>query len=139
MPTFQKFYNFGKAIHEKKIDLSTDVLKLMLTNTAPSLSNTQKTDITEISAGNGYTSGGQTLTVTSSAQSSGLYTLIVSDLTITASGGSIGPWRYAVIYSDTSTNDLLLWYADYSYSVTIASGQAVTFDFDQQAGLYYYS
>lgn len=139
MPTFQKFYNFGKAIHEKKIDLSTDVLKLMLTNTAPSLSNTQKSDITEISAGNGYTSGGQTLTVTSSAQSSGLYTLIVSDLTITASGGSIGPWRYAVIYSDTSTNDLLLWYADYSYSVTIASGQAVTFDFDQQAGLYYYS
>lgn len=139
MPTFQKFYNFGKAVHEKKIDLSTDVLKLMLTNTAPSLSNTQKTDITEISAGNGYGAGGQTLTVTSSAQSSGLYTLIVSDLTITASGGSIGPWRYAVIYSDTSTNDLLLWYADYSYSVTIANGQSVVFDFDQQAGLYYYS
>lgn len=139
MPTFQKFYNFGKAIHEKKIDLSTDLLKLMLTNTAPSLSNTQKTDITEITAGNGYTAGGPSLTVTSSAQSNGLYTLIISDLTITASGGSIGPWRYAVIYSDTSTNDLLLWYADYSYSVTIASGQSVTIDFDQQAGLYYYS
>ncbi len=135
MPTFQKFYATVEAIHEKKIDLSSDVLKLMLTNTAPSLSNTQKTDITEISAGNGYSAGGSTLTVTSSAQSSGLYSLVVSDLTITASGGSIGPWRYAVIYSDTSTNDLLLWYADYGYSITVASGQSVTFDFDP-AGIY---
>lgn len=135
MPTFQKFYATVEAIHEKKIDLSSDVLKLMLTNTAPSLSNTQKTDITEISAGNGYSAGGSTLTVTSSAQSSGLYSLVVSDLTITASGGSIGPWRYAVIYSDTSTNDLLLWYADYGYSITVASGQTVTFDFDP-AGIY---
>ena len=135
MPTFQKFYATVEAIHEKKIDLSSDVLKLMLTNTAPSLSNTQKTDITEISAGNGYSAGGPTLTVTSSAQSSGLYSLVVSDLTITASGGSIGPWRYAVIYSDTSTNDLLLWYADYGYSITVASGQSATFDFDP-AGIY---
>ena len=135
MPTFQKFYATVEAIHEKKIDLSSDVLKLMLTNTAPSLSNTQKSDITEISAGNGYSAGGSTLTVTSSAQSSGLYSLVVSDLTITASGGSIGPWRYAVIYSDTSTNDLLLWYADYGYSITVASGQSVTFDFDP-AGIY---
>jgi hypothetical protein len=135
VPTFQKFYATVEAIHEKKIDLSSDVLKLMLTNTAPSLSNTQKTDITEISAGNGYSAGGSTLTVTSSAQSSGLYSLVVSDLTITASGGSIGPWRYAVIYSDTSTNDLLLWYADYGYSITVASGQSVTFDFDP-AGIY---
>jgi PKD repeat protein len=135
VPTFQKFYATVEAIHEKKIDLSSDVLKLMLTNTAPSLSNTQKTDITEISAGNGYSAGGSILTVTSSAQSSGLYSLVVSDLTITASGGSIGPWRYAVIYSDTSTNDLLLWYADYGYSITVASGQSVTFDFDP-AGIY---
>jgi len=135
MPTFQKFYATVEAIHEKKIDLSSDVLKLMLTNTAPILSNTQKSDITEISAGNGYSAGGSTLTVSSSSQSSGLYSLVLSDLTITASGGSIGPWRYAVIYSDTSTNDLLLWYADYGFSITMASGQFVVFDFDP-AGFY---
>jgi hypothetical protein len=135
MPIFQKFYATVEAIHEKKIDLSSDVLKLMLTNTAPILSNTQKSDITEISAGNGYSAGGSTLTVSSSSQSSGLYSLVLSDLTITASGGSIGPWRYAVIYSDTSTNDLLLWYADYGFSITMASGQFVVFDFDL-AGFY---
>jgi len=139
MPTFTKFYSFVEAVHEKKHDLSADSFKLMLSNTAPSLSNTQKSDITEISAGNGYTAGGISLTVSSSSQSSGLYTWIVADATLTASGGSIGPWRYAVLYNDTSTNDLLIGYLDYTYSVTIASGQSITFDFDGTSGLYYAS
>jgi len=139
MPTFTKFYGFCEAVHEKKHDLSADSFKLMLSNTAPSLSNTQKSDITEISAGNGYTAGGISLTVSSSSQSSGLYTWIVADATLTASGGSIGPWRYAVLYNDTSTNDLLIGYLDYTYSVTIASGQSITFDFDGTSGLYYAS
>lgn len=139
MPTFTKFYSFVEAVHEKKHDLSADSFKLMLSNTAPSLSNTQKSDITEISAGAGYSAGGISLTVSSSSQSSGLYTWIVADATLTASGGSIGPWRYAVLYNDTSTNDLLVGWLDYTYSVTIASGQSITFDFDQTSGLYYAS
>lgn len=139
MPTFTKFYSFVEAVHEKKHDLSADSFKLMLSNTAPSLSNTQKSDITEISAGAGYSAGGISLTVSSSSQSSGLYTWIVADATLTASGGSIGPWRYAVLYNDTSTNDLLVGWLDYTYSVTIASGQSITFDFDGTSGLYYAS
>ena len=139
MPDFIKFYGFCEAVHEKKHDLSADSFKLLLSNTAPSLSNTQKSDITEISAGNGYSAGGISLTVTSSSSSSGLYTWIVADATLTASGGSIGPWRYAVLYNDTSTSDLLVGYLDYTYSVTIASGQSIVFDFDQTSGLYYAS
>lgn len=140
MPTLIKFYSFVEAIHEKKHNLGSDTLKVLLTNTAPSLSNTVKADISgELSTANGYTAGGATITVTSSAQSSGLYTLIASDVTWTASGGSIGPFRYAVIYNDTATNDELIGYIDYGYSVTVASGQTFTIDFDQTAGLYYAS
>ena len=140
MPTLIKFYSFVEAIHEKKHNLGSDTLKVLLTNTAPSLSNTVKADISgELSTANGYTAGGATITVTSSAQSSGLYTLIASDVTWTASGGSIGPFRYAVIYNDTATNDELIGYIDYVYSVTVASGQTFTIDFDQTAGLYYAS
>jgi len=138
MPTLTKFYSFVEAIHEKKHNLGSDTLKVLLTNTAPSLSNTQKSDISgELSTANGYTSGGATVPVTSSAQSSGLYTLICSDVTFTASGGSIGPFRYAVFYNDTATNDELIGYLDYGYSVTVASGQTFTLDFDAVSGLYF--
>lgn len=140
MATLTKFYSFVEAIHEKKHNLGSDTLKVLLTNTAPSLSNTVKADISgELSTANGYTAGGATITVTSSAQSSGLYTLIASDVTWTASGGSIGPFRYAVIYNDTATNDELIGYIDYGYSVTVATGQTFTIDFDQTSGLYYAS
>ncbi len=138
MPTLTKFYSFVEAIHEKKHNLGSDTLKVLLTNTAPSLSNTQKSDISgELSTANGYTSGGATVPVTSSAQSSGLYTLICSDVTFTASGGSIGPFRYAVVYNDTATNDELIGYLDYGYSITVASGQTFTLDFDAVSGLYF--
>jgi len=140
MPTLTKFYSFVEAIHEKKHNLGSDTLKVLLTNTAPSLSNTQKSDISgELSTANGYTSGGATVTITSSAQSSGLYTLIATDVTWTASGGSIGPFRYAVFYNDTATNDELIGYLDYGYSITVASGQTFTLDFDAVGGLYYAS
>jgi hypothetical protein len=140
MPTLTKFYSFVEAIHEKKHNLGSDTLKVLLTNTAPSLSNTQKSDISgELSTASGYTAGGATVTITSSAQSSGLYTLIATDVTWTASGGSIGPFRYAVFYNDTATNDELIGYLDYGYSVTVASGQTFTLDFDAVSGLYYAS
>jgi hypothetical protein len=138
MPTLTKFYSFVEAIHEKVHNLGSDTLKVLLTNTAPSLSNTQKSDISgELSTANGYTAGGATVTITSSAQSSGLYTLIATDVTWTASGGTIGPFRYAVFYNDTATNDELIGYLDYGYSVTVASGQTFTLDFDAVAGLYF--
>ena len=140
MATVTKFYSFVEAVHEKKHNLGSDTLKVLLTNTAPSLSNTVKADISgELSTGSGYTAGGATITVTSSAQSSGLYTLVADDVTWTASGGSIGPFRYAVIYNDTATNDELFCYIDYGYSITVASGQTFTIDFDGTSGLYYTS
>jgi hypothetical protein len=138
MATFTKFYSFVEAVHEKKHNLGSDTLKVLLTNTAPSLSNTVKADISgELSTASGYTAGGATITITSSAQSSGLYTLIASDVSWNASGGSIGPFRYAVVYNDTATNDELIGYIDYGYSITVASGQTFTIDFDQTSGLYY--
>ena len=114
----------------------------MLTNTAPTQTHTVKADVVgELSTGSGYTAGGQTITITSSAQSSGLYTLIASDVTWTASGGSIGPFRYCVIFNDTPTSpaDPLMFYIDYGYSITVASGQTFTVDFDQVSGFYYAS
>lgn len=135
MASFNKFYPFVEAVAEKVHNLGSDTLKVMLSNTAPSTANSVKTDITEISAGNGYTAGGATVTITSSAQTSGTYKLVGSDVTITASGGSIGPFRYVVFYNDTAASKNLIGWWDYGSSITLASGDSFTVDFDATNGI----
>lgn len=135
MATFNKFNSFVEAVAEKVHNLGSDVLKVMLTNTAPVATNTQKSNLTEISAGNGYTAGGNTPTITSSAQTSGTYKLVLADTVFTASGGSIGPFRYAVLYNSTATNSELIGWYDYGSAVTLATTETFTVDFDGTNGV----
>jgi hypothetical protein len=135
MASFNKFNSFVEAIAEKVHNLGADTLKVALTNTAPVATNTQLSNITQISNGNGYTTGGTTASITSSAQTSGTYKLVLGDVTFTASGGSVGPFRYAVLYNDTATNDELIGWWDYGSAVTLASGESFTVDFDATNGV----
>ena len=109
----------------------------MLTNTAPVATNSIKTDLTDITSGFGYTAGGPTPSITSSAQLTGTYKLVLGDVTITASGGSIGPFRYAVLWNDTPTSpvDPLIGWYDYGSPITLADGEALTIDFDGANGV----
>lgn len=135
MASFNKFNSFVEALAEKTHNLGADTLKVALTNTAPVSGNTVLADITQISAGNGYTTGGTATTVTSSAQTGGTYKLVCSDVTYLASGGSIGPFRYAVLYNDTATNDELIGWWDYGTNVTLTNGNSFTVDFDATNGV----
>lgn len=135
MATFNKFNSFVEAVAEKVHNLGSDTLKVMLTNTAPVAGNTVKANITEISAGNGYTAGGAQATQVSSAQTSGTYKLVLNDVTFTASGGSIGPFRYAVLYNDTATNDELIGWWDNGSAVTLLDGNSLVVDFDASNGV----
>lgn len=139
MATFYKFYSFVEAVYEKKHDFSSDQFKILLTNTAPSLSWTQKSDVTgELTTGNGYTSGGTNITTTSCTQSSGLLTVIFQDVVFTGTGSGFGPFRYAVIFNETSTNDLLVGYYDYGYGISVGA-QTFTVDMNQTTGFLYAS
>lgn len=136
MAAFNKFNGFVEALAEKVHNLGSDTLKVMLTNAAPVATNSVKADLTEISAGNGYTAGGNTASVTSSAQTSGTYKLVLGDpATWTASGGSIGPFRYAALYNDTATNKELIGWWDYGSSITLAAGESFAVDFDPTTGV----
>lgn len=135
MATFTKFNSFVEALAEKTHNLGSDTLKVMLTLTAPAATNTVKADLTEISAGNGYTAGGTAASITSSSQTSGTYKLVLGDVVFTASGGSIANFRYAVLYNDTATNDELIGYWDYGSTVTVATGETFTVDFDATNGV----
>ena len=138
MATFNKFNAFVEHLAEKVHNLGADTLKVMLTNTAPLASNSVKADLTEISAGNGYTAGGNTATASASSQTSGTYKLVLDDPTTwTAAGGSIGPFRYAVLYNDTPTSpaDPLIGWWDYGSSITLGVGETFKVDFDPTTGV----
>lgn len=134
MATFTKFDSFVEALAEKVHNLGSDTLKVVLTNSAPSAANTVLANITQIANGNGYTTGGSTSAQSSSAQASGVYKLVLGDVTFTASGGSIGPFRYVVLYNDTATNDELIGYYDYGTNLTITTGNSFLVDFDPTNG-----
>ena len=135
MANFNKFNQFVADAANKVHNLGADTLKVMLSNTAPLASNAVKADITEISAGNGYSAGGTQATVASSAQSSGTYTLKLNDVTFTASGGSIATFRYAVLYNATPASGNLLGWYDYGTTITVTSGNSFTVDFDGTNGV----
>jgi len=137
MSTFTRYNQFvedlGKGVH----DLGSDSLKYLLTNVAPdAATDAVLADTTDISAGNGYVAGGIPLTGVTFEQVSGVATLITDDKTLTASGGSIGPFRYVVLYNDTAASDNLIGYWDRGSNVTLADGDSLNLDADQTDGLF---
>lgn len=132
MATFTKFQPFVEKLAEKAHNLGSDQLVVALTNSAPVATNGVLTDITEITYTNCST---RNITTSSSAQTSGTYKLVLTDLVLTASGGTVGPFRYVVIYNDTAASDELIGYYDYGSSITLNSGETLTIDFDGTNGL----
>lgn len=142
MATFNKFNIFvqdlANGVHNFTPSTG-DSLKVYLTNETPSASaDALKADLAEISAGSGYTSGGNEATISSSLQTSGTYKLVLGDPATWVSTGTIGPFRYAVLYNDTTTmktKPLIGWW-DYGSSVTLANGETFAVDFDAGTGVF---
>lgn len=124
MATYTKFNSFVEAICEKVHNLGSDTLKVALTNTAPTAAITKLGDLTTPIT----TNFNNTLSVTSSSQTSGTYKLVVADLTMTATG-AVGPFRYVVIYNDTAANDEVICFFDYGSSISLATGDTLKLDF----------
>ena len=133
MATFNKFNSFVEALAEKVHNLGSDqlVVALCAAANAPVATNTQLTDLTQIS----YTNlSSRNITTASSAQSSGTYKLTLTDLVLTASG-TVATFRYVVIYNDTATNDELIGWYDYGANVSLINGETFTIDFDGTNGV----
>lgn len=134
MATYNKFNSFVEALAEKVHNLGSDTLTVALcaAANAPVAGNTVLANLTQIS----YTNlSSRVLTQSSSAQSGGTYKLVLNDLTLTASGGSVAAFRYVVIYNDTATNDELIAWYDYGSDLTLANGESLLLDFDGTNGV----
>lgn len=114
-------------------NLQTGQLVIALTNSAPVAGNSVLADLTQIS----YTNlSSRNVTTSASAQTAGVYKLTCADLVLTASG-AVGPFRYVVLYNDTPTSpaDPLIGWYDYGSSISLATGETFTIDFDQTNGV----
>lgn len=133
MATFNKFNSFVEALAEKVHNLGSDTLTVALcaAASAPVNTNTQLSNLTTIS----YTNlSARAITTSTSAQTSGTYKLVLTDLVLTASG-TVATFRYVVIYNDTATNDELIGWYDYGADVTLLNGETFTIDFDGTNGV----
>lgn len=119
------FNSFMEDMPEKVFNLGSDTLKIALTATAPTVATDDElADITQISSAGTYAP--VTVTINSSAQSGGTYTLSHDAVVFTASGADFDSARYWVLYDDTATNDELIAYADYGAAYVLPDGQSWT-------------
>ena len=122
MAAYNKFQDYAEQKLRGTHDWASHTFKIMLTNAAPVATNAVKADLTEIGAGNGYVAGGTATTIALS-ETGGTSTVTGTEVVFTASGGSIGPFRYVVLYNDTAASDNLVAWWDYGTAVTLADGE----------------
>lgn len=103
------------------VNLQTDTLKAILVNGYTfDGDHTEYADVIafELVTGNGYIAGGQTLANKTIEYDSTDTVVDADDTGWTATPASIGPATGAIIYSDTSTGDMVLCYIDFGGSKT---------------------
>lgn len=133
MAAYNKFEDFVEQLVKGKhnFDAAGDVFKIYLSNATPSASaDAVKADLAEISAGNGYTAGGQD-TQNAVSETSGTASVTGVDVVWTASGGNIAQFRYVVLYNDTQTSpaDPLVAWWDHGSALDLANTETFTVDF----------
>lgn len=138
MAALNKFSVFVQDLARGNHNFATsgNTFKLALATAAPVATNTVFSNITELAAGNGYTAGGNTLTISSEGHTAGLEKIVISSSTFTASGGSMGPFRYCVVYNFTTASPVkpLVGWADYGSDLTLGNGEPFTVTFDTTNG-----
>lgn len=124
MVAYNKVNDFVEQLGLGKHNLNTDQLNVYLTNTAPSAASAVKADVAEIATGNGYSADGAD-TQNTWAETGGVATLTGTKVVFTASGGSIGPFRYVGLINVTQTSPLkpFVAYFDYGSAITLAAGE----------------
>lgn len=135
MAAYVKFECFSEDLCKKLHNLHTDTVMAFLSNAAPNVAThtaydgtTGTTGPAEIANGNGYTTGGADTTNTVS-RSGGTSSVLGVDIVWTASGGTVGAFRYVPIYNDTAAGNNLIGYWDYGSSITLQIGETFTVDF----------
>lgn len=120
---------FREALLNGEHDFGAGTYKVALSNTAIA-SDDDYGDITEIANGNGYTTGGPTLTPTVSGDATSAE-VAFADVTVTGSGAGMAGWRYGLIYNSASGAGVCRF--DAGSTQTLGAGDSRTLDFSTYA------
>ena len=132
MAAYNKFNDFVeqlcKGIHQ--LHAAGHVIECYLSNELPLATDTIKTDIAEIAIQNGYT-GAEDAQNDITESPAGTANLTCVDIVITASGGTVGPFRYVVMFNETAAAplDALIAWWDYGSAITLQDAETFTIDF----------
>jgi hypothetical protein len=133
MAAFNKYDSGAEALVEG-INAGSDTWRVILSNTAPAVTDVSQADAAELTTSGGYTVNGNTCSVVSSTQTAGVYKLVLgSPATWTGSGGGFTV-RYAILWNQTQ--DKLIGWWDYTSSQAVASGETFTVTLDGSGGVF---
>ena len=133
MAAFNK-YNSGVEALVEAINAGSDTWRVILSNTAPDVTDVAQADASELTTSGGYTVNGNSCSITSSSQTSGTYKLVLaSPATWTGSGGGFTV-RYAILWDQTQ--DKLIGWWDYGSSQAVAAGETFTVTLDGTNGVF---
>lgn len=137
MPTSAfTFFEDWLEYSQESANLQTDTVSYALVNNASGVSaslDAVLADITEIAytnlTDNGPGSRGVTI---ASSQTGGTYSAVATDITLTASGGAVAPFRYVVLFDNTLVGDPLIGYMDATGAasdLTLNDGDSLAINF----------
>ena len=133
MAAYNKFNSFitevATGTHNGFINLDTSVVNVYLSNAVPSASlDSVKTDLAEITNENGYTAPEDVQNA--STQTTNVITVTGTNVVVTASGGTVGPFKYVVMYDDTAASDeLICWWEYPAAAITLQDTETFTITF----------
>jgi len=141
MATYNKIADFVEHVNEGVHNMASHQLVVALSNTAPgSETGTLPTadgggvlaNVTQIAYTNLST---RNITLSTSSQTGGTYSLVLTDLTLSATG-TVAQFRYVYVYNDTPTSpaDPLICYFDYGSALDLTSGESLTIDWQSNGG-----
>lgn len=127
--TYNKFQPAIENLFEG-INAGTDSFVIKLATAVNAVAGT----ITEVANGNGYTTGGNAASTTSSTQSGGTYKLVLASPTAWTATGAGFSFQYAVLTDSTTGTNIAYW--DYGSSQAVAAGETVTVTLDGTNGVF---
>ena len=135
MPT-ASYVKYTAAIEPllEGINAGTDAWKIALASTVNVADTTFTPGTTDLATGGGYTAGGNAAAITSAAQTSGTYKLVLASPSVWTATGAGFTFRYAILWDSTTSTPVAYW--DYGSSQAVAAGETVTVTLDATNGVF---
>ena len=127
-------YTSGVDALVKAINAGTDAYKVALANTVNAADTSFTPGTTDLTTGSGYTAGGNSAAVSSATTSGGVFKLVLTSPTMWTSSGTIGPFRYAILWDTTTSVPLGYW--DYGSSIQLNNTDTFTVTLDGTNGVF---